>query len=61
MDSKKHLHGNKARIKPDISIAPRFMNFVSDNYRMMHGETVYLNPHDADEERAKAEVDANEL
>jgi len=61
MDSKKLLHGNSARIKPDISLAPRFTNFVSDNYKTTRNGTVYHNPLDADEERAKAEVDANKL
>jgi hypothetical protein len=46
-------------MKPDIGLAPRFTNFVSNNYHTTRDGTVYYNPHDVDSELARKEVDAN--
>ncbi|MDR2559315.1 MAG: hypothetical protein LBC86_07225 [Oscillospiraceae bacterium] len=54
MNSKKHLHGNRARIKPDKNIIPRFTNFVSIGHTTRDG-TVYYQT-DEQVELAKKEV-----
>jgi len=58
MDAKKIINGSKSHIKPDKILAPRFTNYVVNDYTTRDG-TFYHNPHDEDPETAKKDVDNN--
>ncbi len=51
------LHGNKAKMRPDQSLTPRFTNYVVNDYVTRDG-TVYNRLGD-DAEFCKKEVDSN--
>ncbi|MCL2018731.1 MAG: hypothetical protein FWG70_03135 [Oscillospiraceae bacterium] len=46
MNEKKFIQGNKARLKPDKSLSPRFTNYVASDYMVTEGTAYPLNSED---------------
>jgi hypothetical protein len=57
MNNNKKLHGNNARIKPDKTIIPRFMNFVSIGHTTRDGTVYYQD----DDQVALAKKEVNDI
>ncbi|MCL2078071.1 MAG: hypothetical protein FWH08_06685 [Oscillospiraceae bacterium] len=57
-NNKKFLHGNKARIKPDKDVIPRFTNYVVNDYITRDGTVMHRLDDDA--EFTQSEVNQNQ-